>query len=165
MWCSILLSWVHCTISYLSTQTSHFKAQPHPTQQRLWHCVKLNLITEGYFPPTVSCPVQACHAQLFSMSCDEQGINPLCQFLYWCPDTEKDVSIFHQSMQNARPLIDHLSLLAKGNFMMLNTEHLQGCWCTTLFKRLGLTNGDEIILWLCIMRKCKYCKCMDKLIV
>lgn len=47
----------------------------------------------------VSSPVQACHAQLFAMSSDERGVNefPLSVY-YWCPGTEEDVSIFHQSM-------------------------------------------------------------------
>lgn len=64
-----------CAVNHPFIQTPHFKVQPHPTQQRLWHCVKLNLITEEYFPPTVSCPIQACHTQLFSMSFTECGVN------------------------------------------------------------------------------------------
>lgn len=53
----------------------HANPAPSHAAKRLWHCVKLNFTTEGYFPPTVSRPVHACHAQLFPMSSDEPGVN------------------------------------------------------------------------------------------
>lgn len=103
--------------------------QPHPTPQKLWHCVKLNFTTEGYFPPTVFRPVHACHAQLFSMSSDERGVNesPLSVSLLMSRLTGRCIyfSSVHVKCKTAnRPFVS----VSKRKFHgTINKERLRDC--------------------------------------
>lgn len=91
--------------------------------------MKLNLITEEYFPPTVARPIQACHAQLFSMRSDERGVNesPLSVSLLMSGHGGRCIyfSSVHVKCKTAnRPFVS----VGKRKFHgAINIEHLQGC--------------------------------------